>query len=158
MRVLVSTLVPETWVILKGGCSLNAPSNCSDTRGGLFDPSASSTWNDQQTWSLLVENNLGVDQNKIAGDYGYDTLGIQAAGIGGIVLDHQLLAGVQTTEFFVGSIGLAARTSNFNGKNQNQTSLLTSLRDQKLIPSLSYGYTAGASYRKSRWLCILSNI
>ena len=136
--------MPETWVVLTQGCTTNSPSNCQTDRGSLFMPSASKTWEDKKYWSLTPEQNLGFN-SKNAGQYGYDTLGISTP-TGGVVLDRQVVAGIATTQFYMGSIGLAAKTPEFN--NQTQPSFLTALRDQKRIPSLSYSYTAGANYSK----------
>ena len=66
-----------------------------------------------------------------------------------VTLDHQLLAGVATKDFFVGSLGLSQTPLSFQnpgGAPDTRPSLITSLKDANLIPSLSYGYTAGASY------------
>ena len=142
--MLVSTLVPETWVVLAAGCTQAAASNCPDSRGTVFVPSASKTWSDQKTWSLGVEVDLGYSDRN-AGNYGYDTLGVLTSA-GGVVLDHQNIAGIATTDFYMGSLGLAARTPDFNGNTQE--SFLNSLKDGKRIPSLAYSYTAGASYSK----------
>ena len=143
-RVLASTQTPETWVVLGQGCTTNSPSDCSTTRGGLFVPGASKTWQDAKTYSLSAEIALGYSDRN-AGNYGYDTFGV-ATPSGGVVLDHQVIAGIATPDFYLGAIGLAARTPGFN--NQNQTSFLPSLRDMKRIPSLSYSYSAGAHYSK----------
>ena len=105
-------------------------------------PTASKTWNDQKTWSIIPEADLGYS-DKNAGNYGYDTLGLTTPS-GGVVLDHQIMAGIATPDFWMGHIGLATWTPDNNGNTQGP--LLTQLRDQKRIPSLSYSYTAGAQY------------
>ncbi|MCJ1389093.1 hypothetical protein MMC18_001947 [Xylographa bjoerkii] len=144
-RVLVSTLIPETWVV-NGPyyCNENSASNCTITRGITFAPATSLTWDDQSTFTLGVDENLGIGSND-AGDYGYDTVGIQITGGTPILLDHQVVVAIDTTDFWLGYLGLAPRTPQFS--NSSQPSLLQSLKNQKSIPSLSYGFTAGASYR-----------
>ena len=144
VRTLVSTLTPETWVILPQGCGKNSANDCSNNRGGVFNPLASKSWQDQRTWSLSAELNLGYDANN-GGNYGYDTLGV-ATTTGDVSLDHQVVAGITTNDFYLGYLGLATRTPGFN--NQSQPPFLVSLRDAKRIPSLSYSYTAGAHYSK----------
>jgi hypothetical protein len=50
-----------------------------------------------------------------------------------------------------GLLGLDPRPGNFSelgGFNDPQKSLMQILKDKKAVPSLSYGYTAGANYRK----------
>ncbi|MCJ1396865.1 hypothetical protein MMC11_000055 [Xylographa trunciseda] len=144
-RVLVSTLIPETWVV-NGPyyCTENSATNCSATRGTTFSPAGSSTWEDQSTFTLGVDTALGMGAQD-AGDYGYDTVGIQITGETPILLDHQVVVAMDTTDFWLGYLGLAPRTPQFG--NSTQPSLLTSLKNKNSIPSLSYGYTAGASYR-----------
>ena len=148
VRVLVSTLVPETWVILPAGCTLNDPDSCGNSRGGLFDPSRSTTWSDQGTWSLVEESVLGYGGTTDPGDYGYDTLGIQVEGSsnGDVALPHQVISALAVKTFYLGNLGLNPRSPNFN--TSTQASFLQSLLTANRIPSLSYGYTAGAYYRK----------
>ena len=148
-RVLISTQNPESWVILQdGGCNKNSPQNCASVRGAvdnnaLFDPDRSTSWESAGNWSLAAETKLGYDEMN-AGAYGYDTLGVGTS-TGGIALDHQVVAGIITEEFYVGALGLAERTPPFN---RTQPSFISSLRSEKKIPSLSFGYTAGAYYSK----------
>lgn len=107
----------------------------------------SSTWVDKKSWTLNEEAVLGIDP-ATPGNYGYDVLGVQihdSAG-GGITLGNQVIAGIATKSFFLGNLGLAPRRPAF-GDSQNP-SFLQSLKNQNSIPSLSYGYTAGAFYSK----------
>jgi len=108
----------------------------------------STTWTDKQTWSLNEEAVLGIPQND-AGNYGYDVLGIQLHGSsgGGVTLKDQVIAGIATNHFYIGNLGLAPRKPAF-GDSQNP-SFLKSLKNENYIPSLAYGYTAGAFYSKS---------
>ena len=137
--------MPETWVVLSQGCELNSNADCQDERGGFFNPDASTSWQDQKTWSFGVELNHGYANND-GGDYGYDTLGVMSPDGSGVNLDDQVIAGIATKSSFMGNLGLAARTPSFN--NQSNPSFIQSLKDKKKIPSLSYGYTAGAHYSK----------
>lgn len=154
----MSTLVAETWVVATLGCS-NDPNevpNCSSTRGELFNTQASTTWNDQKNWPLMAESNLGFsccdDAHYNAGDYGYDTLGISSKSNGNVTLDHQVVAAIATKDFYLGNLGLSPRAVNQN-IDQQSSSFLKSLKDQNKIPSLSYGYTAGAAYSKPYASC-----
>lgn len=51
------------------------------------------------------------------------------------------------TDFFLGMFGLGPRPTNYTNSDNPQPSFLWSLKNQSLIPSLSWGYTAGAPYR-----------
>lgn len=150
-RVLVSTLVAETWVVARDGCTndANEVPDCADTRGGLFNRAGSTTWTDQQIWPLEAEKNLGftccTKEHYNAGNYGLDTLGISSKSEGNITLDQQVVAAIATKEFYLGNLGLSPRAVNKNFG----PSFLRSLKDQEKIPSLSFGYTAGAVYRSN---------
>lgn len=140
---------------MDGACDQDSPPNCESLRGAvdnnaLFNPNRSTSWEDAGTWSLAAELNLGYDPSN-GGNYGYDTLGVSTSR-GGLVLEHQVVSGILTDQFYMGTLGLAERTPAFN--NQTQTSFITSLREKKRIPSLSFGYTAGAVYSKSHALFI----
>ena len=92
---------------------------------------------------------------KDPGDYGYDTVGLEIVGNTPVLLDHQVVVAVDTQkDFWLGYIGLAPRTPQFG--NSSQPSLLKSLKNQNYIPSLSYGYTAGASYREPLELIVMT--
>ena len=138
--------------MLPAGCTFNDPSNCTNSRGNTFDPTQSTTWIDKGRWSLAEEITLGVASSE-GGNYGYDTLGVQIHGSSGagVILDHQVIAGIATKDFYIGNLGLAQRTPAFGGSQQ--TSFLQSLRNKNIIPSLSYGYTAGAYYREYINVC-----
>lgn len=109
----------------------------------------SSAWEKHGNAALEAESNLGMTENSDVGNYGYDVLGIGRPGNGNVTLTKlQVVATVATKDFFVGSVGLAARRVSTAEMGQ-PPGLLASLNDEKLIPSLSYGYTAGAAYRKT---------
>lgn len=148
LKVLPSTTVPETWVVLDEGCTTADQKTCPDDRGGIYDFNKSSTWEKKNLFQLGVELNLGYDiQN--AGEYGFETLSLGYKGSDGPTLENQVIAGIATKEFYLGSLGLTPRPINFTAEDQHP-SLLSTLKSQNLIPSLSFGYSAGAYYRKSR--------
>ncbi|KAL8736661.1 MAG: hypothetical protein Q9166_000027 [cf. Caloplaca sp. 2 TL-2023] len=55
------------------------------------------------------------------------------------------VAGVAAEPYYLGLLGL--RPSNSSRFDSSSPSFLSILKDQNLIPSLSFGYTAGAAYR-----------
>ena len=57
--------------------------------------------------------------------------------------------GIGTKNFMFGILGLGPGTTNFDDFNDPQPSFMWTLKNQSLIPSLSYGYYAGASYDKT---------
>jgi hypothetical protein len=87
-----------------------------------------------------------------------DTVGLQLNNSGGTELEKQVVAGISTTDFYLGMFGLGPRSNNFATSDYPVPSFMQSMKDQKKIPSLSYGYTAGASYSKFTWygVCLAS--
>ena len=61
-------------------------------------------------------------------------------------MNKQVIAGVTTKDIYVGMFGVNPKPSDYNGEQHD--SYMTSLKKQDLIPSLTFGYTAGASYRE----------
>lgn len=99
-----------------------------------------------------------MTQNSDLGIYGFDIVGIGRPGNGNITLkDPQVVATLATKDFFLGNLGLSARRVSVAGLGQ-PAGLLTSLKDGNYIPSLSYGYTAGAEYRKIGNVSTLSTL
>ncbi|KAH9907027.1 acid protease [Xylariomycetidae sp. FL2044] len=153
VRVLVSTASPESLVVLaNAGCSTSAfaevPSDCATSRGALYDPSESSTWQELGYYGINgegvgLEANLGYSTNA---QFAYETIGI---GLAGPSLGNQTFAGIGTAyPFYLGIFGLNNQPVNLSSLgNGTSPSFLTSLKDQDMIPSLSWSYTAGAMYR-----------
>ncbi|KAL8693775.1 MAG: hypothetical protein Q9218_001471 [Villophora microphyllina] len=149
VRVLASTTVPETWVVSSGGCISGDPSGCSDFRGGLFSPNSSTSWSHVADFELGVENNLrNYSGNHDNGNYGFDTLALGYLGSGGPTVKQSVIAGIETKDFYLGNIGLSSQPINFTTIDNPAPSLLSQLKSSNQIPSLSYGYSAGAPYRE----------
>ena len=151
LRVLVSTAVPETWVIDPLGCSDvggNKDPQCTNARGLLFDNKTSTSWKEVGLYALGVETNLPYTSNFDSGNYGFDTLGLGYTGSGSDEVENMVLATVATSDFYVGLLGINPTSINFTTQNDPSPSLLTILKTTNRIPSLSYGYSAGAQYRK----------
>lgn len=72
-------------------------------------------------------------------------LGIQ--GSGGPSLPHQIVGAFSTDDFYLGFFGVNPASTNFTQQEQGEASYMTTLKNQNLIPSLSFGYTAGNKYR-----------
>jgi len=71
------------------------------------------------------------------------------ANSGGPTFQSQVIGAVVNPVLWVGRLGLNVKPSNFSEFENPQRSLIPTLRDEGYIPSLSYGYTAGAYYSKS---------
>ena len=149
-QILPATNTQETWVPVPLACSSYNFSDCPQQRGASdsssgFNSNRSSTWEKEGIYNLVSEAGLGYVGN---GDYGFDTVELGESSRGGVKLQHQVVAGIVEEDFWVGLFGLGPKPANFSGFNDPRPSFMRSLVDQNLIPSLSYGYTAGAKYRK----------
>ncbi|KAI0483276.1 acid protease [Xylariaceae sp. FL0804] len=157
VRVLVSTASPEALVVLSLGCTAAAfqaynnaslPSDCATSRGTLFNT------NQSTSWSVLGNYNINGDGVGLEANLDYSQtaqFAQESVGLGliGPSLDGQIVGGIATTEpFYLGIFGLNNQPLNFSTLgNSSSSSYVTTLRDQGVIPSLSWSYTAGAIYR-----------
>ncbi|KAI6710754.1 hypothetical protein JHW43_006713 [Diplocarpon mali] len=144
------------WVVIPPGCVDVNPSleNCENERGYLFQSNLSTSWTTQGlqngvdgaifSLNTFEESLLGKSGN---GSYGYDTINLGIPGAGLPRLERQVVAGIWTDDFFLGSLGLSPVPFNFTNLNNPQPSMLSSLYHQSLVPSRSWAYTAGAHYK-----------
>ncbi|CAD6445902.1 911f14ec-e970-4108-9906-f13cae20c75a [Sclerotinia trifoliorum] len=149
VQIFISTASNQPWVISPDGCTPSDPGTCLGSRGLNYNSSGSTTWvpntiNSEGEFALELESNLGL-----AGDgyYGSDTIMLGSPGSGSPSLSSQVLATITTHDFWLGLFGLNPAPTNFSGKTEPVPSYMSNLKSQGHIPSLSYGYTAGAYYR-----------
>ena len=115
----------------------------------MYNYTFSSKWVSKNIYTLNLEGNLGLDNNYDNGQFGYDQVSLPTAHQGNVTLAEQIIAGIATKDFFLGTLGLSQAPVNFTDPFDSRPSLITNLHNQSLIPSLSYGFTAGASYRNN---------
>jgi hypothetical protein len=92
-----------------------------------------------ETWEAL-EANVGLDRVSLSGPDG-----------GAVGVDQVVVVGVEASNATsIGALGLSPRAVNGSGSAiETQSGLVQKMKDQKVIPSVSWGYTAGAGYCKS---------
>lgn len=139
LRVFPSTLNQETWVVGPLGC--DGTSTCQNKRGGLFSANQSSTFVPKGYFELDADAQIGPDG---FGYYGLDTVALDDV----VSVPDQIVALVNTTDYWVGILGLGVQQTRFTGDTNNLPFLSSLVENGSFIPSHSYGYTAGASYRK----------
>ncbi|KAF1842153.1 acid protease [Cucurbitaria berberidis CBS 394.84] len=153
-RVLPSTVTSETFLPLAGACKEDAPDNCTFLRGAEmykgkanngFQVRNSSTWHEIGIYGTTAREELGYNAS---GLYGLDTLGLMIVNSGGPTLESQVIGGVVNPRLWVGRLGMDVKPSNFSEFENPQRSMISTLKEEQYIPSLSYGYTAGAYYKK----------
>lgn len=138
VSVLVSTASAETWVIGEGGCDGTAI--CASLRGGLFNSTQSSTWTPEGFYDLGLDTQLGFSGY---GGYGLDDV---TFGTTGVTLTDTIISTINSTEYWIGFFGVGIVPGNFS--TFTATSPISDLVEKEdVIPSHSYGYTAGAKYQ-----------
>ena len=96
---------------------------------------------------LATQSVLGYSGKALAG---YDTITLGWQGYGLPSLAHQVVAGIATKEFYLGSLGIKPQPVNFTTLKDPQPSMLQSLRNENKLPSSSWAYTAGVYYQQPR--------
>lgn len=137
LLVFPSTTSAETWV---AGQTLCEGTTCASLRGGIFYTSNSTSW---QTLGQFELGYSALSQTTSTGNYGFDSVALTDT----ISASDQIVAVVDDGTNWNGHLGLGVQETRFNN-NTNFLSLISSLvQNTSTIPSHSYGYTAGASYR-----------
>lgn len=135
--MLPSTTSSVTRALTKvSGCGNWTAAACVDWHGGVVDTGKS------DTWRALGEGGEGLERMGLGGLDG-----------GVVGVDGVVVLGVEGGESMsMGALGLSPRGMNGSDSGlrlMGQSSLIQRLSDEELIPSLSWGYTAGAGYCKS---------
>lgn len=159
--MIASTNSPQTNVVQPAGCAIavlprGLPPNCAASRGGVFEFNKSTTWINQGWYSLNnkdthygFEANLGYNFNLY---YGLDTLALdyQDGPNAPALLNQTIAAYNLPNPLYLGLFGLGTQPVLYETfGNYSAPSFFQTLRAKNLIPSLSWSYTAGASYRLS---------
>jgi hypothetical protein len=165
---VLPSLNSQTIYIPRYGDCLDTPvADCDISRGAEaftsnishgFQTNASSTWTDIGLYDLEPGTKFALEGTSL---YGYDKAGISFVGrtndnitLDNITLDKQAIGAYSTpstiglSRLWLGRLGLSQLAMNISDKERPQ-SFLHALRDQRHIPSLSFGYQAGAAYRRS---------
>jgi len=151
VKVFPSTSGYQTIVVLPQGCTTSDPSNCSDLRGRLFNPAASTSWinNTANATTQIYPNNVGKSVGFTSkGSFGFDDVTLGWGGSGGPSLKNQTVGGIASKDSYLGQFGLSPRASNFTDFTVPVPSYMENLKAQNMIPSKSWAYTAGNQYRK----------
>lgn len=159
--VLASTANQLVWTVDRQACSTvqtvtdasgkatnvtKYDEGCGESRGYTFNASSSRTWKQKGFYQLWVEKRLGIDGR---GLYGFDNLGLGLPGEEGPSVSNSTIGTLITPNYWFGHLGLHPKPTNFSAFEEPIPSFMTNLFTRKNIPSLSFGYTAGARYRMS---------
>lgn len=155
-RVLVSLAAGQTWLVVPPGCPSNYPyagANCASSRGGLFNTSTSKTWNSDAfgtpgiyTLGNLIGDDVGFSLDN--GQFGFDNVSLSYQS-GTIALNHTVVAGIGTPDYWLGQFGISPHPFNVTDLNNPIPSYFKTLQTNGLIPSLTYSFNAGSYFRKA---------
>lgn len=144
IRVLPASDQSSTWLVIPEACE-NEGENCARDRGVTYKRNVSSTWDEYGSYelNLFLQERLGMDGDAV---YGYDTIELGWTGDNMPALPSQVVAGLISKDFYLGSLALNPRPMNFTDYNNPIPSLLQTLRTNVTtpIPSTSWSYTAGS--------------
>ncbi|KAL5418890.1 hypothetical protein PMIN06_005765 [Paraphaeosphaeria minitans] len=143
---------PSSWC--SGDCPENrgiGTVNGNQTNG--LDTDDTTTWKAAGTFDLNLPywwmGNTTAGAGPV-GYYGLDYLGVGQASSESYVAQQMYVAATGAKDFYIGQFGLGPGATNPGGGTGTPVdSILTYFKKSKIIPSVSYGYTAGAKYRKS---------
>ena len=149
IRVLPSTSGSSLWAVLPEECTKFDPSTCADDRGGAFNPNISTSWVEKGLFQLpdYSEQAALPSIYNVNSSWGLDNITLDWPANGGLSLEKQVTAAYAAKDFYIGSLGLSPYPTNVT-YTEEYPSLLSTLRSRSFIPSLSYGYTAGAIYKQ----------
>lgn len=148
-------------------CESISITNCSASRGAEvltsnsssatstsygFQPNASTTWQELGQYKLKPGTQFELDGTSL---YGYDSVGISFVGNANdnLTLEGQAVGAYSTpseiglSRLWLGRLGLSQSDMTINDMVR-PVSFLHALKQKGHIPSLSYGYQAGAAYRE----------
>lgn len=110
-----------------------------------FHPINSSTWERIGIYRVGLGPNFGLAGNAL---FGFDTAGLgTSSSVEGIQMEKIAVAAYATPGIWVGQLGLSKYAMNMSETNSPH-SFLSRLKEGGHIPSLSFGYQAGAWHRK----------
>jgi hypothetical protein len=151
VKVFISTAGYQTLVVLPEGCIPSNPSNCYTLRGGEYRLNASSTWSpnianiSSNIYPLIVDSWLGYSGYA---ELGFDDITLGWQGARNPAFENQTIGAFDTKDFYLGLFGICPQPSNFTNFDNPIPSYIENLKNQSLIPSISWSYTARNQYRK----------
>ncbi|KAL9128508.1 MAG: hypothetical protein Q9217_002835 [Psora testacea] len=158
VRVLPSTAGQATWVVAPAGCppdiaNTSASSSCSQSRGGLFNASQSTSWDGLGNYTLGLNANLGYGD--LSALYGLDTITLGFGdSIGGPTLDSQVVTALAPRYYYIGLFGLNHQATNLSDFTDPHPSFLKTMKMKNLIPNLKgvFGSLTFGGYDLSRFV------
>ncbi|KAJ9608172.1 hypothetical protein H2200_007160 [Cladophialophora chaetospira] len=131
-----------------GGVS-SSTADCKDVRGNLFDRTKSTSFHFVNWTDLPLKPEHYIYGGQIETSFlGFDNITLGWSDRGTTPLPNMTIFPYYSNDFPIGTFGLNNYSDNWN-VDTPLPNLLSTLREQNLIPSRSWGYLAGAVYRKN---------
>jgi hypothetical protein len=157
VRLFPSTALNHVWVVGPPGCpddqnDSDITPNCQESRGGVFNSNRSTSYR------RLFEGHGftfgGNEAVNVTAHLGLDKVYFGYSGTGSPPQNRTLVSMYSNyTPGWIGLLGLDPRPNLFPGASPYEDpipSMMRILKDSDMIPSLSFGYTAGSVNRKCR--------
>ncbi|KAI1626664.1 aspartic peptidase domain-containing protein [Exophiala viscosa] len=124
-------------------------SDCPNSRGLVFDPKNSSTYQDDGEVALPTNPEHWLYPNGEQAIIGFDNVTLDYPHYTNINLPNVTIFPYLGDDFWIGSFGINPTINDTEADDFNVAlpTFMGVLRQQNLIPSLSWGYHAGACYR-----------
>ncbi|EAT88505.1 hypothetical protein SNOG_04745 [Parastagonospora nodorum SN15] len=152
-QVLPSLSAQTLYLPLDKDCGRFNISDCGELRGvevwasklsDGFHPQNSTTWHELGVYGIGVGEVFRLNGNGI---FGNDTAGLDTSGvIDPVNLENHPIMAYTTSDMWIGVLGLSPHTMNISDTVRPR-SFLNQLKEKGHIPSLSFGYQAGAYHR-----------
>lgn len=158
MKILISTASYQTWTVLFQECISKDSLNCEIFRGGFFHSDQFHTWlqnslSVNDIFFFGLELDLRYFSNVL---YEYDTVTLKWQKSGEFFLQHQVVVGLTTKDFYFELFEVNSRPSNFINFDITFPSFMSSLKNKSMISFINYVYTAGNQYRPNKILASLT--
>ena len=115
--------------------------------------------NQSSTWDMVGNKTLESRTNATVlsrGFYGMDVVAIGPNPEASLTTGRtSVIAGISAKPFYLGLLGL--RPTEDSRFNESAPSFLSLMKESNKIPSMSFGYAAGAAYRRSLYLHVYDN-
>jgi hypothetical protein len=164
-KALISTSSQIT--LVPGEVKWCSTDSCAKSRGLMLGPEGQQPhgmdgllpdWNHQGLFNLPFNSSYGWSDDLLLpgsngsndtlnGAWGLTTVGLGSASKDSMTLENQYVAMQYSKDFFLSSLGIAV--GSVSAGRAVEPSFFSSFATSPGLPSQSYGYTAGASYRKS---------
>lgn len=126
------------------GCGGDSPDDCENSRGNFYNPNSTGAL---PLGGTFLESFSGFQEPQIQGYLYSDSVSFPDTP-GTIHANSPTILNIAQIDYWVGLLPLNPTKNSVSDPSNKHPSLLECLKRDRQIPSLSWGYTAGAKYSK----------